>query len=93
MILPSEVFASGREEEEGLLNLAAPVAGPRPDWDPDIVAALDEALDLDDPDNILADDFILKVCLQIKIDEIVVKCEHGFYLSFPQANGSFEEDR
>ena len=61
--LPSEVFASGHEEDEGLLNLAAPVAGPRPDWDPDIVAALDEALDLDDPDNILDDDFILKACL------------------------------
>lgn len=29
--------------------------------DPDIVAALDDALDLDDPDNILDDDFILKV--------------------------------
>mgnify|MGYP002803859257 CR=1 FL=1 len=58
--LPSEVFASGHEEDEGLLNLAAPVGGPRPDWDPDIVAALDEALDLDDPNNILDDDFILK---------------------------------
>jgi len=29
--------------------------------DPDIVAALDDALDLDDPENILDDDFILKV--------------------------------
>lgn len=37
------------------------LTGPRPDWDPDIVAALDDALDLDDPDNILEDDFVLKV--------------------------------
>lgn len=37
--------------------------GPRPDLDPDIVAALDDALDLDDPENILQDDFILKVPL------------------------------
>lgn len=29
--------------------------------DPDIVAALDDALDLDNPDNILDDDFIFKV--------------------------------
>lgn len=37
------------------------IVGPRPDLDPDIVAALDDALDLDDPDNILDDDFILQV--------------------------------
>lgn len=37
------------------------IVGPRPDWDPDIVAALDDAIDLEDPDNILEDNFILKV--------------------------------
>ena len=37
------------------------ISGPRPDLDPDIVAALDDALDLDDPKNILEDDFVLKV--------------------------------
>lgn len=37
------------------------ILGPRPDLDPDIVAALDDALDLNDPDNILGDDFMLKV--------------------------------
>ncbi|XP_046857414.1 protein LTV1 homolog isoform X1 [Xenia sp. Carnegie-2017] len=58
--LPTEAFGSTCEEDEGLLNLAATVPGPRPDWDPDIVAALDDALDLDDPDNILEDDFVLK---------------------------------
>ncbi|XP_068679814.1 protein LTV1 homolog [Montipora foliosa] len=58
--LPTEVFASRYEEPEGLLNLAAPTYGPRPDLDPDIVAALDDALDLDDPKNILEDDFVLK---------------------------------
>lgn len=34
--------------------------GPRLDMDPDIVAALDEDFDYDDPDNILDDDFIIK---------------------------------
>jgi protein LTV1 len=42
------------------------VSGPRPDWDPDIVAALDDALDLEDPDNILDDDFMLKVVYTCK---------------------------
>lgn len=37
------------------------LVGPRPDLDPDIVAALDDALDLDDPENILEDDFFVKV--------------------------------
>ena len=32
--------------------------GPRPDLDPDIVAALDDDFDFDDPDNELDDDFI-----------------------------------
>lgn len=58
--LPSSVFASEFEEDVGLLNKAAPISGPRLDMDPDIVAALDEDFDFDDPDNILEDDFIMK---------------------------------
>lgn len=58
--LPSSVFASEFEEEVGLLNKAAPVSGPRLDMDPDIVAALDEDFDFDDPENMLEDDFIIK---------------------------------
>ncbi|KAM8843439.1 protein LTV1 homolog [Synchiropus picturatus] len=58
--LPSSVFASEFEEKVGLLNKAAPVSGPRLDMDPDIVAALDEDFNYEDPDNILEDDFILK---------------------------------
>lgn len=37
------------------------LSGPRPDLDPDVVAALDDALDLNDPDNVLDDDFVVKV--------------------------------
>ncbi|XP_057700544.1 protein LTV1 homolog isoform X1 [Corythoichthys intestinalis] len=58
--LPSSVFASDFEEAVGLLNKAAPISGPRLDMDPDIVAALDEDFDYDDPDNALEDDFIAK---------------------------------
>ncbi|EQB78781.1 protein LTV1-like protein [Camelus ferus] len=58
--LPSSVFASEFEEDVGLLNKAAPVSGPRLDFDPDIVAALDDDFDFDNPDNLLEDDFILQ---------------------------------
>ncbi|XP_030051376.1 protein LTV1 homolog [Microcaecilia unicolor] len=58
--LPSSVFASEFEENVGLLNKAAPVRGPRLDLDPDIVAALDDDFNYEDPDNLLEDDFIVK---------------------------------
>lgn len=56
--LPSSVFASTVEEDVGLLNKAAPSSGPRPDWDPDVVAAMDDDFNFDDPDNELEDNFI-----------------------------------
>ena len=57
--LPSEVLPSEYEEDEGMLEKGVLPRGPQPDWDPDIVEALDDGLDLDDPDNILEDNFIL----------------------------------
>ena len=36
-------------------------AGPRPDWDPDIVASLDDPDSNFDIDNQLDDDFVLQV--------------------------------
>ena len=36
------------------------LVGPRLDFDPDIVAALDDDFDFDDPENLLEDDFILQ---------------------------------
>ena len=47
------------------------LSGPRPDLDPDVVAALDDALDLNDPDNVLDDDFVIKV---IMIHDIECHC-------------------
>ncbi|XP_046473342.1 protein LTV1 homolog [Neodiprion pinetum] len=55
--LPSSVFASDVEEDVGLLNKAAPVSGLRLDVDPEIVAAMDEDFDFEDPDNQLEDNF------------------------------------
>ncbi|CAD7012308.1 unnamed protein product [Ceratitis capitata] len=60
LALPSSVFASEFEEDEGMLNRAAIVPGPRPDWDPDVVAALDEDFDFDNEENVLEDDFVVK---------------------------------
>ncbi|XP_017868793.1 PREDICTED: protein LTV1 homolog [Drosophila arizonae] len=57
LLLPSSVFASEFEESEGMLNKAAPQPGPRPDWDPDVVAALDS--DFEDTEE-LEDDFVMK---------------------------------
>uniref|UniRef100_A0A182YA34 Protein LTV1 homolog n=1 Tax=Anopheles stephensi TaxID=30069 RepID=A0A182YA34_ANOST len=57
--LPSSVFASEFEEKDGIMKKAAEVTrGPRPDWDPDVVAALDEDFDFADPDNALEDNFM-----------------------------------
>ena len=59
--LPSQVFASkGREEDVGLLNKAAPV-GLDLSLDPDIVAALDDDYNFEDPDNEFGDDFIMQL--------------------------------
>ena len=33
-------------------------SGPQLDWDPDIVAALDDDFDFEDPNNVLEDDFL-----------------------------------
>ena len=55
--LPPTVLESEEQEEVGLLNRAIPM-GLRLDLDPDVVAAMDEDFDFDNPDNELEDDFI-----------------------------------
>ncbi|XP_062980654.1 protein LTV1 homolog [Elgaria multicarinata webbii] len=72
--LPSSVFASEFEEDVGLLNKAAPVSGPRLDFDPDIVAALDDDFDFDNPNNLLEDDFILRANKPGSIDQEKEAC-------------------
>ncbi|XP_065055701.1 protein LTV1 homolog [Rhopilema esculentum] len=59
ILFPKDAFASEYEEPEGMLEKGVLPRGPQPDWDPDIVAALDDGLDMDDPDNVLEDDFML----------------------------------
>lgn len=64
ILLPSTVFATqGEEEDVGLLNLAAKSTGLNLSLDPDIVAAMDEDFDFEDPDNELDDDFVMKAMM------------------------------
>lgn len=58
LMLPSSVFPSEVEENVGLLNKAAPHKGLRLDLDPDVIAALDDDFDFEDPENQLEDNFI-----------------------------------
>lgn len=60
IMLPSSLFPSTEENEEGMLAGAVLPLGPQPDWDPDIVAALCDDVDFDDPENQLEDDFVMK---------------------------------
>uniref|UniRef100_U5EY17 Protein LTV1 homolog n=1 Tax=Corethrella appendiculata TaxID=1370023 RepID=U5EY17_9DIPT len=62
--LPSSVFESKFEEKEGLLGKTVIVKGPRPDWDPDVVAALDDDFDHQNPDNELEDNFMELACAE-----------------------------
>lgn len=46
----------------------APRSGPRPDWDPDIVEALDDDFDFEDPNNELEDNF-MEMAMDVEGDE------------------------
>ncbi|XP_067120677.1 protein LTV1 homolog [Centruroides vittatus] len=74
--LPSSVFQSAIEEKVGLLNKVTPIKGPRPDWDPDIVAALDDDFNFDDPENELEDDFIT-IANNVDSDEELTEGREG----------------
>lgn len=57
-MLPSCMFPSEVEEDEGMLSKAALPVGPQPDWDPDVVAGLDDDFEFEDPNNQIDDDFV-----------------------------------
>ena len=59
--MPASVFASAAEDAVELQRRMEQTTSLPLDWDPDIIAALDGALDASDPSNVLDDDFILKV--------------------------------
>lgn len=75
--LPSSVFASNVEEKVGLLNKAAPISGLQLDLDPDIVAAMDDDFDYDNPENQLEDNFME---LANRNNSDILEEEYGMYL-------------
>lgn len=60
LMLPSSLFESAVQTPSGMLAGAVLPVGPQPDWDPDVVAAMDEDFDFDDPENQLEDDFVVQ---------------------------------
>ena len=66
-------------------DLCFSVAGPQPDWDPDIVAALDDDFDFDNPENQLDDDFVVEANAPGTHDN---KYRCGFRLSLVGLSGS-----
>lgn len=60
IMLPSSVFESNVVEREDLSKKAALPVGPQLDWDPDIVEAMEDDFDFDDPNNQLNDDFVVQ---------------------------------
>lgn len=69
LVLPEAALPSQYENPVGMLNLAAPVSGPRLDLDPDIAATLDDEFAHDD-DFVLDDDFIAQAGSECDEDEI-----------------------
>ncbi|KAK2718155.1 hypothetical protein QYM36_005460 [Artemia franciscana] len=67
--LPSSVFESDFQEDVGLLNKAAPQSGPRLDFDPDIVAGLDDDFDYENEENVLQDDFMKFANSDLNLEE------------------------
>jgi len=70
VMLPSSMFESEVEEKVGMLNKAAPQSGLRLDLDPDIVAAMDDDFDFENPSNELEDDFVIMANQLGSLDEI-----------------------
>lgn len=90
--LPATVFGTkGEEEKVGLLNKAAPT-GLDLNLDPDIVAALDEDFDFDDPDNCLEDEFVINAMEEGEGGDSDDEWEDGSDVDSDCGGGRSEED-
>ncbi|XP_058789809.1 protein LTV1 homolog [Phymastichus coffea] len=83
--LPSSVFQSNVEEKVGLLNKAIASTGLNLNLDSDVVAALDDDFDFDDPNNQLEDNFMELANQQLPFDE----CDEEYNEEF---DDNFDED-
>lgn len=92
LTLPSSVFASEVEEEVGLLNKAAPQSGLRLDLDPDIVAAMDEDFNFEDPENALEDNFMELANASGASDDDDDDDDASINSDFNMSDDNFDED-
>lgn len=60
LLLPSSVFESTVQEKVDLNKRAALPVGPQLDWDPDIIEAMEDDFDCEDPNNAIDDDFVMQ---------------------------------
>ncbi|KAG0725567.1 Protein LTV1 [Chionoecetes opilio] len=75
LVLPSSAFESFVEEPIGMLNKAAPVTGPRPELDPDVVEGLEDGDDIfrdnipcnPEDDDALPDDFVMMLNSEVPV--------------------------
>lgn len=92
IMLPSSLFESEVQNPSAMLAGSALPIGPQPDWDPDIVAAMDEDFDFDDPDNQLEDDFVLQARGEEESDQVAGRKKHQSGADEEVANSDSDED-
>ncbi|XP_025414210.1 protein LTV1 homolog [Sipha flava] len=98
VMLPSSIFESEVEEKVGMLNKAAPQSGLRLDLDPDIVAAMDDDFDFENPENELEDDFVV-IANQAgsddesnELEDVIEECDHQYDSEADDEVGSLNMD-
>lgn len=72
LVLPSSLFESTVKEKVDLSVKAALPVGPQLDWDPDIVEAMEDDFDFNDPNNQLDDNFVVQAMGEKDDDEVSV---------------------
>ncbi|XP_063848884.1 protein LTV1 homolog [Scylla paramamosain] len=99
LVLPSSAFESYVEEPIGLLNKAAPLTGPRPELDPDVVAGLDDDDLFNDnaacgpeDDNALPDNFVMMLNSEVPIHQLDDDGEWEDYDDEEEEEDEEEED-
>lgn len=60
IMLPSSLFESTVKEKVDLGKKAALPVGPQLDWDPDVLDAMNDDFDFNDPNNQIDDDFVVQ---------------------------------
>lgn len=71
LMLPSSVFESSVVEKDDLNKKAALPVGPQLDWDPDVIEAMEDDFDFEDPNNQIDDDFVMQAMQSNSNNQII----------------------